>query len=144
MTLYAGPLSLFSRNVEIALHEKGLPFERERVPFSRTAGYAPKHPAVLAANPKGQVPVPVDGDLTRFDSTVIPEYLDEAYPASPLYPASPKERARCRLVELAADEILLPPVRLLMYRTEPPHPDPERQFLREADARRGEAAIREQ
>ncbi len=61
MLLYSGPLSLFSRKVEIALHEKGLPFERVMVPFTQAAGYAPKHPAVLAANPKGQVPVLVDG-----------------------------------------------------------------------------------
>ena len=49
MKLYSGPLSLFSRKVEIALHEKGLAFEREMVPFSQAVGYAPKHPAVLAA-----------------------------------------------------------------------------------------------
>jgi len=29
MKLYSGPLSLFSRKVEIALREKGLAFERE-------------------------------------------------------------------------------------------------------------------
>jgi len=71
MQLYSGPLSLFSRKVEIALHEKALPFKRVMVPFSQATGYAPKHPAVLAANPKGQVPVLVDGDLTLFDSTLI-------------------------------------------------------------------------
>ena len=71
MQLYSGPLSLFSRKVEIALHEKGLSFERVMVPFDQTAGYAPKHPVVLAANPKRQVPVLIDGDLTLFDSTVI-------------------------------------------------------------------------
>jgi glutathione S-transferase len=84
MTLYSGPLSLFSRKIEIALHEKSLPFERIQVPFSQAKGYAPKHPAVLAANPKGQVPVLVDGDLTLFDSTLIFEYLEDAYPAPPL------------------------------------------------------------
>ena len=57
MLLYSGPLSLFSRKVEIVLAEKNLAFERVLVPFSQTKGYAPKHPAVLAANPKGQVPV---------------------------------------------------------------------------------------
>ena len=141
MKLYSGPLSLFSRKVEIALHEKRLPFEREMVPFSQTKGYAPKHPAVLAANPKGQVPVLIDGDLTLFDSTLIIEYLEDEYPAPPLFPSAPKERARCRLLELSADEILLPQVARLMYRTEPPDPDPERQRLRETEGRRAEAAI---
>ena len=96
MKLYSGPLSLFSRKVEIALNEKGLAFEREMVPFSQAQGYAPKHPAVLAANPKGQVPVLVDGALTLFDSTLIMEYLDDAYPTPPLRPAEPAARARCR------------------------------------------------
>jgi glutathione S-transferase len=141
MKLYSGPLSLFSRKVEIALCEKSLPFEREMVAFTQAAGYSPKHPDVLAANPKGQVPVLVDGDLTLFDSTLIFEYLEDAYPTPPLYPAGAKPRARCRLIELSADEILLPLVRSLMFRNAPPEPDPERQRLRESEAERAEAAI---
>ncbi len=141
MKLYSGPLSLFSRKVEIALAEKSLRFEREMVPFTQSAGYSPKHPAVLAANPKGQVPVLVDGDLALFDSTVILEYLEDAYPDPPLYPATPVARARCRLLELFADEILLTPIRTLMHRSEPPHPDAARRDAQEAEAARGEAAI---
>jgi glutathione S-transferase len=141
MKLYSGPLSLFSRKVEIALREKGLAFEREMVPFTQEKGYSPKHPAVLAANPKGQVPVLVDGDLTLFDSTVIFEYLEEAYPTPPLYPVSARARARCCLLELTADEILLPPLRHLMYRTEPPDPDRQRQRQKEEQGRAGEAAL---
>lgn len=141
MLLYSGPLSLFARKVEMALHEKGLAFERVMVPFTQGAGYTPKHPAVLAANPKGQVPVLIDGDLTLFDSTVILEYLEDAYPAPPLYPADPRERARCRLLELTADEILLQPLRTLMHRTAPRDPDPEHQRALDAEAERGEAAL---
>jgi glutathione S-transferase len=141
MKLYSGPLSLFARKVEIALAEKSLQFERVMVPFTQAAGYAPKHPDVLAANPKGQVPVLVDGDLTLFDSTLIFEYLEDAYPTPPLYPTGAKPRARCRLIELSADEILLPLVRSLMFRNAPPDPDAERQRLHESEAERAEAAI---
>ena len=141
MKLYSAPLSLFARKIEIALGEKGLAYERVMVPFTQAAGYAPKHPDVLAANPKGQVPVLVDGDLTLFDSTLIFEYLEDAYPMPPLYPPGAKARARCRTIELSADEILLPLVRNLMFRNAPPDPDPERQRLRESDAERAEAAI---
>ena len=143
MKLYSGPVSLFSRKVEIALGEKGLAFDRAMVPFSQATGYTPKHPAVLAANPKGQVPVLIDGDLTLFDSTVILEYLEDAYPSPPLYPTGAQARARCRLLELYADEILLEPVRALMYRTEPASPDPQRQKLRQAEAVRAETALLE-
>jgi glutathione S-transferase len=142
MKLYSGPLSLFSRKVEIALREKGVAFEREMVPFTQAAGYAPKHPAVLAANPKGQVPVLVDGDLTLFDSTLIFEYLEDAYPSPPLYPKGAKARARCRLLELTADEILLKPVVRLMYRTGPQEAAPERHRLRLEDMARAEDELR--
>jgi glutathione S-transferase len=141
MKLYSGRLSLFSRKVEIALREKGLPFERVLVPFTQTAGYSPKHPDVLAANPKGQVPVLLDGDLTLYDSTVILEYLEDAYPDPPLYPRSPEERARCRLYDLFADEIMLVPLRALMFRTEPPTGDAERRGANEERAREAETVL---
>ncbi|OYW60815.1 MAG: hypothetical protein B7Z40_19500 [Bosea sp. 12-68-7] len=132
MTLYSGPLSLFARKVEIALREKGLPFERVMVPFNQTTGYDPKHPEVLALNPKGQVPVLSDAGLVLYDSTVIVEYLDEAYPEIPLYPGSPAERARCRLDELFADEILLQALKPLMHRTGPCPADPARRAAQPA------------
>ena len=141
MKLYSSPLSLFSRKVEIVLAEKQLAYERIMVPFSQAEGYFPKHPDVLSANPKGQVPVLVDGDLTLFDSTIINEYLDDAYPQPPLIPTDPVARARCRQLELFADEILLPLIARLMYRTEPADPDPERQRAREIDGEKAVGAI---
>jgi glutathione S-transferase len=123
MKLYSGPLSLFARKTEIALNEKGLAFERVFVPFTQTAGYAPKHPEVLRIHPLAKVPVLVDGDLELFDSTLIFEYLEDAYPKPPLYPRDSKGRARCRMVEAFADEVMLVPLAKLMHRTEPPWAD---------------------
>jgi len=142
MKLYSGPLSLFARKVEIALGEKGLAFEREMVPFTQEKGYQPKHPAVLAANPKGQVPVLVDSGLVLFDSTLIFEYLEDAYPTPPLYPREPKARARCRLLELMADDVMLKSLIPLMRRNPPPDPDPARQHQREDEALRAEDELR--
>ena len=141
MLLYSAPLSLFSRKVEIALVEKSVSFDRLLVPFTQTKGYAPKHPAVIAANPKRQVPVLVDDDLTLYDSTVIIEYLDDKYPNPPLLPREPKARARCRLLELEADEILLLPVRDLMFRSEPPGLDTARRAEQERAAIKAENVI---
>jgi glutathione S-transferase len=141
MLLYSGPLSLFSRKVEIVLAEKNLAFERVLVPFSQTKGYAPKHPAVLAANPKGQVPVLVDGDVTLYDSTLIAEYLEDKYPTPSLFPREPEARARCRLLELEADEVLLVPVLALMFRSEPPGPDTVRREEQERAALKAEDVI---
>ena len=141
MKLYSGPLSLFARKAEIALHEKELPFERIMVSFSQTKGYHPKHPDVLAANPKGQVPVLVDGDLTLFDSTVIFEYLEDAYPQPALYPRDPVERGRCRLLDLFADEIMLVPLRALMHRNTPGERDAARWAANEAKAKEAESEL---
>jgi len=141
ITLYSGPLSLFSRKVEIALREKALPFERIMVPFNQTSGYDPRHPEVLALNPRRQVPILNDEGLIVYDSTVILEYLEEAYPQPPLYPQSPAERARCRLDELFADEILFMALRPLMHRSEPPATDRNKRAAQEADALIAEAAL---
>lgn len=141
MKLYSGALSLFSRKVEIALHEKGLPFERIQVPFSQTRGYSPKEPAVLAVNPKGQVPVLIDGDLALYDSTVIVEYLEDAYPAPALFPKTPQERARCRLLDVFADEVMLAALRTLMHRTEPHEADDPRFIASEVKAGEAEPVI---
>ena len=134
ITLYSGPLSLFSRKVEIALTEKGLAFQRIMVPFNQTTGYDPRHPEVLALNPKRQVPILTDCGLVLYDSTVINEYLDEAYPEPKLMPDTPVERAHCRLDELYGDEILFQALKPLMHRTEPPSPDRDRRIAQEADA----------
>lgn len=141
MHLYSGRVSLFGRKVEIALREKQLAYDCTMVPFSQERGYAPKHDAVLSANPKGQVPVLVDEDLTLCDSTVIIEYLEDAYPAVPLMPRDPRQRALCRLAELEAGEVLLTPVRKLMFRTEPPGPDTARRTAQEAEAAAAEPMI---
>lgn len=141
MKLFTGPLSLFGRKAEIALLEKGRPFERVIVPFSQTKGYNPKHPEVLAANPKGQVPVLVDGEVSVYDSTVIFEYLEDAYPKPALYPREPGERARCRLLDVYADEVMLVPLRALMHRNTPGKRDPARWATSEARAKEAEAEL---
>ena len=54
-------------------------------------------------SPLRRIPVLVDGDLAVSDSTVICEYLDEAYTGHPLLPADPVDRARARWLEEYAD-----------------------------------------
>ena len=110
MKLYSGPLSLFSAKARIALGEKGLPHDLLQVGWSRKAAYAPHHPEVLRLNPKGQVPVLVDGEVVVYDSTLIFEYLEERAPEPRLFPKDLAERARCRQQEAAADEIWFPQV----------------------------------
>lgn len=143
MKLYSGPLSLFSRKVEIALREKTVEFEREMVLFSQAQAYEPRHPMVLKVNPKPQVPVLIDGDLALFDSTLIFEYLEDLQPSPPLYLADVRLRARCRQLELIGDEVLAPLAIRLGYRTEPPAMDAEVQMQRQAAGRRAEGDMAE-
>src|SRR3954451_17421680 len=54
-------------------------------------------------SPLRRIPVLIDGELSVSDSTVICEYLDEAYPGHALLPRDPKDRARARWLEEFAD-----------------------------------------
>ncbi len=105
---------MFGAKAQIAALEKGIDFELVMVPFDFHALYTPKHPQVLRINPKGQVPVLVDGDLEIFDSTQIFEYLEDLQPEPALWPREPRARARARLLEHKSDEIYFPHVVRLM------------------------------
>src|SRR5262245_55155999 len=56
-----------------------------------------------AANPRGEVPVLVHGELTLFDSSVIVAYVEEQWPEPALLPVTPVERARVRTLEEVMD-----------------------------------------
>jgi glutathione S-transferase len=104
--LYSGPLSMFGAKAEIALREKGVAFELVMVPFDKSDRYERRHPEVLRVNPKRQVPVLIHGDLELFDSTLIFEFLEDAFPDPPLWPSDVEARARARLLELKCDDVV--------------------------------------
>ena len=100
MLLYEHPLSSYVQKVKIALREKGLAFEAELPPdFGTGRDEGP----FAAANPRSEVPVLIDGDVTIFESTVILEYLEEKWPDPPLLPKDPAARAFARLTEEVCD-----------------------------------------
>src|SRR5215475_13666990 len=114
LILYSGPLSMFGAKAQIALHEKGLPFELVMVAFDMNRLYEPKHPEVLRVNPKRQVPVLIHGAVEIFDSTQIFEYLEDLAPEPRLWPADRDDRSRARLLELLSDEVYFPHIIRLM------------------------------
>jgi len=103
--LYTHALSPFSAKVRVALAEKGVRADEERLPITRTA-IVRKPKELLDANPRGQVPTLVEGDLVLYDSTVILEWLEERFPSPSLLPASVDDRARARLLEDDADWLM--------------------------------------
>lgn len=88
----------------VVLEEKGLEY---RVELVRPGDVWKKVPSVLAKHPLGKVPWIDDGPYTIYDSTVINEYLNDAYPQPPLLPDDPVSRARARALENYGDEGVL-------------------------------------
>jgi maleylpyruvate isomerase len=83
--------------VRIALHFKGVPFERRVVNLIRDGGEQHSD-AFVALNPSRQVPVLIPDGTGRAitQSMAIIAYLDEQFPTPPLLPADPWRRARAR------------------------------------------------
>ncbi len=100
ITLYDHPLSPYAQKVRIALREKGVPFQLA-LPGGLGAGGAAGEFA--EANPRAEVPTLIDGAARIFDSTIILEYLEDAYPTPALLPAGAADRARVRMIEEVMD-----------------------------------------
>src|SRR6201989_2456410 len=89
--LYHLTLSPYARKVRLVLAEKRLPFEL------RLEKFWERRPEYLELNPAGTVPTLVeDNGLVVPDSAVICEYLEEAYPDTPLLGRTLAERVEAR------------------------------------------------
>ncbi|WP_448661735.1 glutathione S-transferase family protein [Sphingomonas sp. CJ20] len=100
MLIVGNPVSPYARKVFVALALKGVAYEMDPiVPFFGNDDFT-------RISPLRRIPVLIDGDLVLNDSTVICEYLDEAYPGAPLLPRDPADRARARWIEEYADSRL--------------------------------------
>jgi len=100
MKLIDNPLSPYSLKIRMILYEKGVDFESQEIHSEDDRD------ALLAANPRAEVPALIDGDNVVADSKVIAEYLEERFPTPPLLPEDLGLRARCRNLELIADNEL--------------------------------------
>lgn len=92
MTLYSGPLDIYSHQVRIVLAEKAVNVDILMVDDN--------HPSdtLLELNPYNTLPTLVDRDLVLYNSKVVMEYLDERFPHPPLLPVYPVARAESRLM----------------------------------------------
>lgn len=102
ITLYGYWRSSCAWRVRTALTYKNLPYLYTPVNLSPEVAEQ-RQPEFLRINPLGQVPVleekGLDGHIVRIgQSLAILEYLEERYPALPLLPENPRERALCRQV----------------------------------------------
>lgn len=90
LTLYWGSGSAFAWRVQLALEFKSLPYESRLLSFSAKETRTPEF---LAINPRGKVPVLVDGQCVVRESQAIVHYLDRKYPEPPLFGRTPAQAA---------------------------------------------------
>jgi len=101
VALYHNAMSTCSAKVRIALAEKSLRWTGHELDLRAGDSLTP---AYLKINPDGVVPTLLHAGQIIRESTVIVEYLDEAFDGPPLRPDNPVERARMRLWTKALDE----------------------------------------
>jgi glutathione S-transferase len=89
----------------LCLKEKGLEFVSHYVDLLRFEQHGEDF---VKLNPNGQVPVLVHDGAVITESTVINEYLDDAFPEVPLRPKNLAERARMRVWSKFVDEYFCP------------------------------------
>jgi glutathione S-transferase len=99
--LYHNDMSVCAQKVRFALAEKKLKWEGHHL--NLRAGDQ-QRPEYLKLNPNAVVPTLVDDGKVIIESTVICEYLDDAYPEPPLRPKDAVGRARMRLWTKQLDE----------------------------------------
>lgn len=100
LELFHSVNSVCAQKVRIALAEKGLEY-RDRLMTLRGDQFDPGY---MKLNPNAVVPTLIHDGRTVIESSVILYYLDEAFPAPPLMPEDPYQRAKLRMVNKLVDE----------------------------------------
>ncbi|GAA6056261.1 hypothetical protein JCM3770_007282 [Rhodotorula araucariae] len=102
LVFHAGWFCPFVQRVWLALEEKGIEYEyREVNPYA-------KEPHFLKINPKGLVPALEHNGKALYESLVLLEYLDDAYPSSSLRPSDPHEAGLVRLAVQQISNVVVP------------------------------------
>lgn len=110
LELYHGGPGANSLKALLPLFEKKLDFESR---FVNLHLFEQHEPWFLRINPNGQVPALVHDGKVITESTVINEYVDEVFSATPLRPSDPYDRARMRIWTKFVDEYFCPALSFL-------------------------------
>ena len=99
MKLFTFATSPYARKVQMMLDYKGIAYE----PLERCYSLDRKED-LRSVNERAEVPTLVlDDGRGIADSTIIGEYLEEAFPKPVLFPRDPYERARMRKIDDLCD-----------------------------------------
>ena len=105
LVLYHHGSSVCAAKVRLVLAEKKLDWEGRYLDILKGDQFDPDY---MKLNPKAVVPTLQDDGAIIVESSVICEYLDDAFPDPSLKPADPASRARMRLWMKAVDDELNP------------------------------------
>lgn len=128
LVFYSGWFCPFNQRVWISLEEKGIPYQYKEVnPYKKE-----KH--FLDINPKGLVPAIEYQGRALYESLVLCEFLEEAYPNHKphLLPADPFERALVRLWIDHTSKTIIPSWHRLLQAQSTEQQDAARQELYDA------------
>ena len=93
LILYDNQLSTNAQKVRLVMAEKGIAFKSITLDLQAGGQFDPDF---VNLNPAAQVPALRDGDKVFTESTVISEYLEDAYPGPSLVPREPVGKAEMR------------------------------------------------
>jgi len=112
LVLHHNGLSSCSQKVRLVLAEKGLAWASREVNLVAGEQHAPDY---VKLNPSHVVPTLVHGGRALIESSLINEYLEEAFPAVRLSPSDPAGRHAMRLWVKQIDEKVHPAAGVLTY-----------------------------
>jgi glutathione S-transferase len=125
--LYWGSGSPPAWRALLCLTEKGLPFRSEQITFE--SGVL-KTPPMLTINPRGLVPILVDGEVRMYESLAILQYLELTYPSSPpLLPVDRMGRARALMRMEEANNLSTAAGEVVYYLRRTPTGDINEEYL---------------
>lgn len=112
LVLFHNSMSSCSQKVRLVLAEKDLAFESREVDLIGGAQHAPDY---VKLNPNHVVPTLVHDGHVLIESSLIDEYLEDAFPEVPLAPRDPVARHAMRLWVKQIDEKVHPAAGVITY-----------------------------
>jgi glutathione S-transferase len=109
LEIYSAALCPFAHRSRLALAEKCVPFQVIEIDLQN------KPANFQDISPYGKVPILKHGDHRIWESAIINEYLEEAFPEPPLLPITPIQRAQARIWINFADTRLFATTSKLLY-----------------------------
>jgi glutathione S-transferase/maleylpyruvate isomerase len=107
LTIYSVPVAVYCAKLRIMLNHKAIPFTELPPP----GGYGSDEYRSIV--PSGNLPAMIHDGFMLSDSEAIAEYIDEAFPDTPMLPNTVQLRAKAREFSRSHDTRLEPSVRVI-------------------------------